>query len=110
MIRFCRKRPVAQLRKWELTNPRSNLCTVDDVLDHIDHIVFEVGIDHVGLGSDFDGVPALPKQLDDVSAYPVITQGLLDRGYGEEEIHKVLGENVMRVFREAEKVAQSLNK
>ena len=63
---------------------------------------------HVGIGSDFDGVPALPQQLEDVSTYPVITQGLLDRGYKAAEIRKLLGENVMRVFRETEQVAASL--
>ena len=63
------------------------------------------GIDHVGLGSDFDGIPAVPKQLEDVATYPVITQGLLERGYKPNQIKKVLGENVMRVFREAEVVA-----
>lgn len=97
-----------QLKKWELANPRSKLCLVNDVLDHIDHIAEVAGIDHVGIGSDFDGVPALPKQLDDVSTYPVITQGLLDRGYSEQEIRKVLGDNVMRVFRESERVAKSM--
>ena len=98
----------AELRKWELSHPRSRECTVHDVLDHIDHVVTVAGIDHVGLGSDFDGVPALPKQLDDVAAYPVITQGLLDRGYAEAEIRKVLGENMIRVLRETERVAQSM--
>ncbi len=98
----------AELRKWELSHPRSSECTVHDVLDHIDHVVTVAGIDHVGLGSDFDGVPALPKQLDDVAAYPVITQGLLDRGYDEAEIRKVLGENMIRVLRETERVAQSM--
>jgi membrane dipeptidase len=95
----------AQLRKWELANPRSNACSVHDVLDHIDHVINVAGIDHVGLGSDYDGIPATPTQLGDVSTFPVITQGLLDRGYSEAEIRKVLGENVLRVFREAEAVA-----
>jgi membrane dipeptidase len=58
------------------------------------------------LGSDFDGVPALPAQLGDVSRYPVITQGLLDRGYTESEILKVLGGNVMRVFESVEAVSR----
>jgi membrane dipeptidase len=98
-----------KLRKWELAHPRSTQCTVHDVLDHVDHVVAVAGIDHVGLGSDFDGVPALPRQLDDVSTYPVITQGLLDRGYREDEIRKILGENIARVLREAEQVARSLN-
>ncbi len=95
----------AELRKWELAHPRSNLCTAHDVVDHVEHVIKLAGVDHVGLGSDFDGVPALPKQLEDVSTYPVITQGLLDRGYDETDIKKILGENIMRVFREAETVA-----
>ena len=96
----------AGVRKWELAHPRSKRCTVHDVLDHIEHVIKVAGIDHVGLGSDFDGVPALPKQLDDVSTYPVITQGLLDRGYQPNQIQKVLGENVLRAFRKAESVAR----
>ncbi|QDT13837.1 dipeptidase [Planctomycetes bacterium K23_9] len=93
----------AELKKWELGNPRSDRCTVHDVLDHIDHVVKVAGIQSVGLGSDFDGIPAVPKQLEDVASYPVITQGMLDRGYSESDIKKVLGENVMRVFRAATK-------
>jgi membrane dipeptidase len=67
------------------------------------------GIDHVGLGSDYDGVSALPMQLEDVSTYPVITQGLLDRGYTEADIRKVLGGNVMRVFEQVERVSSRLS-
>ena len=63
------------------------------------------GVEHVGLGSDFDGVSVLPTQLDDVSCYPYITQGLLDRGYTEEQIQGILGGNLMRVFRGAEAYA-----
>ena len=95
----------AELRKWEAANPRGNACTVHDVLDHIDHVVSVAGIEHVGLGSDFDGVPALPDQLEDVSQFPVITQGMLDRGYDESDIRKVLGGNVLRVFDQVERVA-----
>ena len=94
-----------ELKRWETTHPRSRNCTVHDVLDHIDHIVKIAGIDHVGIGSDFDGIPAVPKQLEDVSTYPAITQGMLDRGYKPDDIRKVLGENVMRVFRAAESLA-----
>ena len=97
----------ALLRQWELKNPRSSLCTVHDLLDHIDHIAKIAGIDHVGIGSDYDGVPALPKQLEDVSTYPVITQGLLDRGYSEESIRKILGGNMLRVLEAVEQVAKS---
>jgi len=96
------------LRQWELKNPRSKQCTVHDLLDHIDQIVNVAGIDHVGLGSDYDGVPALPSQLGDVSTYPVITQGLLDRGYTEAEIRQVLGGNVLRVFQLVEQVSSKL--
>lgn len=95
----------AELRKWEVANPRPNLCTVEHVLDHIEHIIRVAGIDHVGLGSDYDGIPTVPKGLEDVSTYPAITQGLIDRGYGEADIRKVLGENLMRVFREVESAA-----
>jgi len=101
-------RAESELRKWELANPRSKLCTVHDVLDHIQHVIEVAGVEHVGLGSDFDGVPALPNQLEDVSTYPVITQGLLDRGYTESQVRQVLGGNVMRVFREVEETAAKL--
>jgi len=96
----------AELRQWEIAHRVRDTCDAHDVVDHIEHVVEVAGIDHVGLGSDYDGVPAVPDQLGDVSAYPVITQGLLDRGYSEEEIRKVLGGNVLRVFREAEAVAR----
>jgi membrane dipeptidase len=79
-----------------------------DIVDHIDHIVKVAGIDHVGIGSDFDGVPKLPAQMKDVSCYPLLTQIMLDRGYTKEHIHKVLGGNLMRVFAEAEKVSREM--
>ncbi len=80
--------------------------SVHIVLDHIDHIAKVAGVDHVGLGSDFDGINVVPLQLDDVSTYPNITQGLLDRGYSEEDIKKILGANLLRVMRSAEKSAR----
>ena len=98
----------AELKKWLVANARSSECTVHDVVDHIDYVAKLIGVEHVGLGSDYDGVPRLPKQLEDVSTYPVITQGLLDRGYSEDDVRKVLGKNLMRVFREAEQVASKL--
>jgi membrane dipeptidase len=84
--------------------------TVHDVADHIDHIVKVAGIDHVGIGSDFDGISTVPKQLEDVSMYPVLTQVLLDRGYSEADIHKIMSENMLRVIRGAEAVATRLQK
>jgi membrane dipeptidase len=82
--------------------------TVRDVCDHIEHIARVAGVDHVGLGSDFDGVPMLPEQLDDVSYYPYITQELLDRGWSEQDVRKVLSGNVLRALRAAEGVARGL--
>lgn len=80
--------------------------TVDDVLDHFDHIVELVGIDHVGIGSDFDGVgDTLPQGLKDASAFPNLIQGLLDRGYSEADIDKILYKNTMRVWKAAEQFA-----
>ena len=80
--------------------------TIDDVLDHFDHVVRLVGIDHVGIGSDFDGVgDTLPVGLKDVSSYPNLAAGLLRRGYSEEDIRKVLGENLLRVWAAVEEYA-----
>jgi membrane dipeptidase len=96
------------MARWRAENP-IDPGTVHDVVDHIDHIVRVAGIDHVGLGGDFDGVTMLPKQLEDVSRYPYITQELLHRGYTAGEIHQILGGNAVRVLREAEKVRQKLD-
>lgn len=79
---------------------------VKDVVAHIDHVVQLVGIDYVGLGSDFDGVgDSLPTGLKDVSMYPNLIAALLERGYSEEDIRKICGENLMHVWAEVEKVA-----
>lgn len=69
------------------------------LLDHLDYIVKMIGVDHVGLGSDFDGVNSLPQQLDDVTSYPVITKELLKRGYRKKDIQKILGGNFLRLLR-----------
>ena len=90
----------AAKRRWEAEHPIAR-GSVQDVVDHIDHIVKVAGIDHVGLGSDFDGVGTMPRQLDDVSTYPVITQELLNRGYAAEAIHKIMSGKVLRVLRNA---------
>jgi membrane dipeptidase len=84
--------------------------TVRDLVDHIEHIAKVAGVDHVGIGSDFDGVPMLPEQLDDAAHYPYITQDLLERGWSESDIRKVLGLNAVRALREAERVAQELRR
>lgn len=83
--------------------------TLDDALDHFDHVVNLTGIDHVGIGSDYDGVgDSLPTGLKDVSSYPNLVEGLLRRGYGEEDIRKILGGNLLRVWRDVESVAASM--
>jgi membrane dipeptidase len=75
------------------------LASLDDVLDHFDHVIDLAGIDHVGIGSDFDGVgDTLPTGLKDVSYFPNLILGLLERGYSEEDIRKILGENLLRVW------------
>jgi len=69
------------------------------LIDHIDYIVKLVGVDYVGLGSDFDGINLTPLQLDDVSTYPLITKALLEKGYNEKDIVKILGSNFLRVLK-----------
>jgi len=79
---------------------------VKDVVDHIDYIGKVAGFDHVGLGSNFDGVVSLPQNLEDVSCFPHLTQEMLNRGYSREQVQKVLGGNAQRAFREVEAVAK----
>ena len=87
---------------------RSAYGSVKTVVDHIEHVIKLAGIDHVGIGSDFDGVTRLPFGVRDVSEYPNITQELLNRGYNEIDIHKILGGNVLRVLEQAEQVAAEM--
>ena len=94
---------------WRKAHPMPR-GTVSTVVDHIDHIAKVAGIDHVGIGSDFDGITAWPVGLDDASCYPRITEELLKRGYSEPDIHKVLGGNALRAFRRAGEVAKELQK
>jgi membrane dipeptidase len=94
---------------WKKSHPMSS-GTVKDLVDHIEHIVKVAGVDHVGLGSDYDGVSQVPVDLPDVSSYPVITQELLDRKYSEADIKKILGGNALRALRDCEKVAAELRK
>jgi membrane dipeptidase len=84
---------------WEAEHGPMPYASLDDVLDHFDHVVALVGVDHVGIGSDYDGVgDSLPTGLKDVSAYPNLVEGLLRRGYREADIRKILGENLLRVW------------
>jgi membrane dipeptidase len=77
----------------------------EDVIDHIVHAATVAGVDHVGIGSDFDGVPALPEGLETAAALPMITARLLERGMSEEDVEKILGGNFMRVFEAVERGA-----
>jgi membrane dipeptidase len=97
----------AEMRLWASRNPVER-GTVHIVVDHIDHIAKVAGVEHVGLGSDYDGIETAPVQLEDVSTYPNITQGLLDRGYSEADVQKILGGNLLRVLRGAEQAALRL--
>ena len=80
--------------------------SIHDAVDHIEHIIKTAGIDHVGLGSDFDGIDRVPTQLEDVSTYPLITQELLNRGYKKDQVLKVLGGNLLRALRKVEEVSE----
>ncbi len=95
------------VRKLMAANPLPKVSwTV--IVDHIDHMVKVAGIDHVGIGSDFDGIPEVPEGMEDISKLPAIPQELKRRGYSETDIHKIMGENFMRVFAEVEKVAKEM--
>ncbi len=89
-------------------NPAPKPPGIEVLIDHIVHALQVAGADHVGLGSDFDGVDCVPKGLEDVSHLPKITYHLLQRGIAEETVRKVLGENFLRVFRKTEEVARQL--
>ena len=95
--------------KLEAANPLPPL-PLSKLIDHIDHIVKVAGIDHVGLGPDFDGANDFPQGARDVSMLPNITYELLKRGYSEPDIRKILGENFLRVFARAELVARRTNR
>ncbi|WP_411818353.1 dipeptidase [Hyphococcus sp. DH-69] len=97
----------SEFRRWFDLNVAVPFASVSDVVDHIDYVRDLVGIDHVGLGSDFDGVgDTLPTGLKDVSGLPLLIQEMIDRGYSDEEIRKVLGENALRVWSAVEDVAK----
>jgi hypothetical protein len=94
---------------WRASHPEP-AATLAQVADHIDHIRKVAGVDHLGLGGDFDGITATVQGLSDVSMYPALTAELLRRGYNDDEVRKILGSNVLRVMREAERVSARLQK
>lgn len=83
-----------EYKVWQLKNPFP-AGEAKIIADHIDHVVKMAGIDCVGLGSDYDGITTIPKGMEDVSTYPLLTELMLQRGYSEEDIHKVLYKNVL---------------
>jgi membrane dipeptidase len=98
------ERLAEELRKLNEANPLPNT-TLGMIVDHIDHVVKIAGVDHVGLGSDFDGVPFLPEGVRDVADLPNITYELLRRGYSDRDVLKILGGNLLRALDEVERVA-----
>lgn len=103
------ERVTRELDEWKLRNPTPP-ATLSDVADHIDHIRKIAGIDHIGIGGDLDGITTVPVGLEDVAKYPMLFVELLRRGYKDEDISKIAGKNVLRVFEKAERVAQRLQK
>jgi membrane dipeptidase len=93
--------------EWTAAHPAPR-ATLSEAADHIDHIRKVAGIDHIGLGSDFDGITQVPQGLEDVSKYPSVIAELMRRGYTDDGIRKILGQNILRVMREVEKVSKRL--
>jgi membrane dipeptidase len=98
-----------ELEAWQRANP-SPRATVNDVADHIEHVRKVAGVDHVGIGSDYDGITETPEGLPDVSAFPVLFAELSRRGWTDTELRKLAGENVLRAMRQAELVAAKLRR
>jgi membrane dipeptidase len=94
-------------REWTAANPQPN-ATTSDVADHIDHVRKVAGIDHIGIGSDFDGISRGPTGLEDVSTFPNLFAELLRRGYSEADLKKIAGENLLRAMRQMEETARRL--
>ncbi len=98
------------LPREERAKRKRPVATMDDVIRHIEHVRKVAGIDHVGLGGDYDGISSTPVGLEDVSTYPALIAELSRRGWSEEDLRKLAGENVLRVWREAESVARRLQR
>jgi membrane dipeptidase len=99
----------AGIERWRAEHPAPR-ATLQQVADHIDHIRKVAGIDHIGLGGDFDGITQVVQGLEDVSKYPDLTAELLKRGYSDDDVKKVIGQNVLRAWRQAEQAAVRLQK
>ncbi len=98
------ERPLLQ---WEKANPKP-AATIAQVADHIDHIRKVAGIDHIGLGGDYDGMDSAPVGMEDVSGYPALFVELAKRGYSQADLEKISSRNIIRALRQAEQTAASL--
>src|SRR5690606_4604126 len=96
----------AAMDEWRRANPRPP-SSITDVADHIDYIRDVAGVDHVGIGSDFDGTPALPEGLDGVDHYPMLLEQLARRGWSDSELAKLTWHNALRVIRDTEAAARA---
>jgi membrane dipeptidase len=98
----------AERAAWEAEHPRPRV-TLAEVADHVEHVREVAGVDHVGIGSDYDGVDWLPEGLEDVSRYPALIAELLDRGWSEADCGKLASGNVLRTLRDAEAAARAIS-
>ena len=97
-----------EMDQWRKAHPDTAVPTVRDVADHVDHLRKIMGVDHVGIGSDFDGFHGWVAGLEDVSKYPALLAELARRGYRKDELKKIAGLNLLRVMREVEATAKKL--
>ena len=97
-----------KLAAWRDFNPAPRP-KLEQVADHIDHVRKIAGIDHIGIGGDYDGMPPGPIGLEDVATYPALLEELLRRGYSDDDIAKIAGRNILRVMRDVEKVAHEID-
>jgi membrane dipeptidase len=95
------------MRAWRQAHPRPKV-TLADVADHIDHVKKVAGVDHVGIGSDFDGIGQGPEGLEDVADFPALFAELIRRGWSDADLRKLAGQNVLRALRQAEATARRL--
>jgi membrane dipeptidase len=103
------RRAKGELEAWQRDHPAPR-ATLAQVADHVEHVRRVAGVDHVGIGSDFDGITSTPLGLEGVDRYPVLLAELLRRGWSDEEVGKLAGENILRVLAQAERTAARLQK